>query len=131
MVVITLYLFSYHRIFAITFDEQFAKSVGVKTGVYDAIFAIICSVVIVLGMRLLGSLLITSLVIFPTLTAMRLSNTFKGVVFYSVIVSIIAFLLGLVTSYLLETPTGATVVIVNLLCFIFALLLDKLRRKVL
>ena len=81
-------------------------------------------------MRLLGSLLITSLVIFPTLTAMRLSNTFKGVVFYSVIVSIIAFLLGLVTSYLLETPTGATVVIVNLLCFIFALLLDKLRRKV-
>jgi zinc transport system permease protein len=128
VVVILLYLFAYHRIFAITFDEQFAKSVGIKTEVYDAIFAIICSVVIVLGMRLLGSLLITSLIIFPTLTAMRMNNTFKGVIVLAVIISVIAFMAGLVISYLAETPTGATVVLANLLCFVMASLLEKLRK---
>lgn len=120
VLVIGLYLFAYHRIFAITFDEEFAKSVGVKTGVYDAIFAAICSCTVVLGMRLLGSLLISSLIIFPTLTAMRLAKDFKGVVFASVTVSVIAFLLGLGLSYVLATPTGATVVLVNLAIFIIA-----------
>lgn len=120
VLVISLYLFAYHRIFAITFDEEFAKSVGVKTGVYDAIFAAICSCTVVLGMRLLGSLLISSLIIFPTLTAMRLAKNFKGVVLASVVVSIVAFLLGLGLSYVLATPTGATVVLVNLAIFIIA-----------
>lgn len=128
-VVIGLYLFAYHRIFAITFDEEFAKSVGVKTGVYDAIFAAICSCTVVLGMRLLGSLLISSLIIFPTLTAMRLAKNFKGVVFASVIISVVAFLLGLGLSYALATPTGATVVLVNLAAFILALLFGKTRKN--
>ena len=124
-VVVLLYLFAYHRIFAITFDEEFAKSVGVKTELYDAIFAAICSVVVVLGMRLLGSLLISSLIIFPTLTAMRLGRTFKGIVAISVVVSVLAFLIGLVLSYMLATPTGATVVIVNLVALIAAFLVEK------
>ena len=128
VVVILLYLFAYHRIFAITFDEEFAKSVGVKTGVYDAIFAAICSVVVVLGMRLLGSLLISSLVIFPTLSAMRLCRTFKGIVFTSVIISIIAFVAGLMASYIFATPTGATVVIANLIIFVIAYLIEKIRK---
>ena len=128
VVVILLYLFAYHRIFAITFDEEFAKSVGVKTGVYDAIFAAICSVVVVLGMRLLGSLLISSLVIFPTLSAMRLCRTFKGIVFTSVIISIIAFVAGLMASYTFATPTGATVVIANLIIFVIAYLIEKIRK---
>ena len=128
VVIILLYLFAYHRIFAITFDEEFAKSVGIKTKTYDAIFAAICSIVIVLGMRLLGSLLISSLIIFPTLTAMRLCRTFKGIVFASVVISAIAFVTGLVFSYLLATPTGATVVIANLVAFIWALLIEKIRK---
>ena len=128
VVIILLYLFAYHRIFAITFDEEFAKSVGIKTKAYDAIFAAICSIVIVLGMRLLGSLLISSLIIFPTLTAMRLCRTFKGIVFASVVISAIAFVAGLIFSYLLATPTGATVVIANLVAFILALLIEKIRK---
>jgi len=129
IVVAALYLFAYHRIFAITFDEDFAKSVGVKTEVYDAIFAIICSAVIVLGMRLLGSLLISSLVIFPTLAAMRLCRTFRGVVAASVIVSALAFIVGLVVSYVAATPTGATVVIANLIIFILAVIYEKIAKQ--
>ena len=128
-VVAGLYLLAYHRIFAITFDEDFAKSVGVKTEIYDAIFAIICSVVVVLGMRLLGSLLISSLVIFPTLTAMRLCRTFKGVVAGAAIISAFAFLVGLVASYYMATPTGATVVIANLIVFIFATFFEKISKQ--
>ena len=127
-VIILLYLFAYHRIFAITFDEEFAKSVGIRTNMYDAIFAAICSIVIVLGMRLLGSLLISSLIIFPTLSAMRLSHTFKGIVLLSVIISALAFVAGLVASYIFATPTGATVVIANLIVFIMAFLIEKIRK---
>lgn len=127
-VIILLYLFAYHCIFAITFDEEFAKSVGIRTNMYDAIFAAICSIVIVLGMRLLGSLLISSLIIFPTLSAMRLSHTFKGIVLLSVIISALAFVAGLVASYIFATPTGATVVIANLIVFIMAFLIEKIRK---
>ena len=127
LLIIALYVFAYHRIFAITFDEEFAKSVGIKTGVYDAIFAAICSVVVVLGMRLLGSLLISSLIIFPTLTAMRLRKSFRGIVLTAVCVSALAFVIGLVLSYLLATPTGATVVIVNLVVFVVAALVRAIK----
>lgn len=127
-IIILLYLFAYHRIFAITFDEEFAKSVGIRTNMYDAIFAAICSIVIVLGMRLLGSLLISSLIIFPTLSAMRLSHTFKGIVLLSVVISALAFVAGLVASYVFATPTGATVVIANLIVFIMAFLIEKIRK---
>lgn len=126
LLIIALYVFAYHRIFAITFDEEFAKSVGIKTGVYDAIFAAICSVVVVLGMRLLGALLISSLIIFPTLSAMRLKRSFRGIVWLSALISVIAFIVGLVLSYLLATPTGATVVIVNLIVFVVSVLLQKI-----
>ena len=126
--VVLLYSFAYHRIFAITFDEEFARSVGVRTGLYDAIFSAICSVVIVLGMRLLGSILISSMIIFPTLTAMRLAKTFKGVVATSVVISALAFIVGLVLSYVCAAPTGATVVLVNLVALILAILLEKIRK---
>lgn len=125
--IIALYLFAYHRIFAITFDEEFAKSVGIKTEIYDAIFAAICSVIIVLGMRLLGSLLISSLIIFPTLTAMRLRKSFRGIILTSVIVSAVAFVAGLILSYLFATPTGSTVVIVNLVAYIISVLLHIIK----
>ena len=126
-IILLLYLFAYHRIFAITFDEEFAKSVGIKTQVYDAIFAAICSVIIVLGMRLLGSLLMSSLIIFPTLSAMRIGKTFKSIVILSVTISVIAFLSGLIASYLFATPTGATVVIANLLMLLFLIAVEKIK----
>lgn len=124
--VVLLYIFAHNRIFAITFDEDFAKAIGIKTNVYDAIFAIICSLVIVFGMRLLGALLISSLIIFPTLIAMQFSKSFGHVVTYSVLISVVNFILGLIISYLIASPTGATVVIVNL----FALIITYIMRKV-
>ena len=123
--VVLLYLFAHNRIFAITFDEDFAKAVGVKTGFYDALFAAICSVVVVLGMRLLGALLISSLIIFPTVISMRFAKSFRKVVLFSVIISVVNFMVGLTLSYLISAPTGATVVAVNLLVLIITLLIKK------
>lgn len=113
-VVVILYVLTYHKIFAITFDEQFAKSIGVKTELYNMIFAGLCSVVVVLGMRLVGALLISGLIVFPTLTAMQIVKKFRSVVLLSVVLSVVAFVVGMVLSYLYATPTGATVIIVNL-----------------
>ena len=124
--VVLLYVFSHNRILAVTFDEDFAKAIGVKTGVYDAIFAVICSVVVVLGMRLLGALLISSLVIFPTLIARQFSKSFGRVVVNAVLVSVVNFVLGLSISYLVAAPTGATVVIVNLVVLILVKVFSKI-----
>lgn len=126
--VVLLYIFAHNRIFAITFDEDFAKAIGIKTDIYDAIFAIICSLIIVFGMKLLGALLISSLIIFPTLIAMQFSKSFGRVVIYSVLISIINFVLGLVISYLIASPTGATVVVVNLIVLVVAYIIHKISR---
>ncbi len=123
--VVLLYVFAHNRIFAITFDEDFAKAIGIKTNIYDAIFAIICSLVIVFGMRLLGALLISSLIIFPTLIAMQFSKSFGRVVVYSVLISVVNFVLGLAISYLITSPTGATVVITNLVILVIAYILHR------
>lgn len=118
IVVVLLYIFSYNKIFAITFDEKFAKSIGINTNLYNMIFAILCSIVVVLGMRLMGALLISSLIIFPTLSSMQLFKKFKIVVISSIIISVIAFAVGMFISYFNTTPTGATIVIVNLVIFV-------------
>lgn len=117
-IVTLVYIFAHHRIFAITFDEDFAKAIGIKTRFYDAMFAVICSVVVVLGMRLLGALLISSLIIFPAFIATQFSKSFKKVVLWAAVTSVMNFVIGLVASYLFSTPTGATVVIVNLAALI-------------
>lgn len=116
--VIGIFIGCYNKIFALTFDEDFAKSIGIKTNLYNAIFAVLCSVVVVLGMRLMGSLLISSLIIFPTMLAMQLVKTFKKVIFISVLVSVVCFMIGMWASYSLSTPTGSTIVLVNLAVFI-------------
>lgn len=125
--IITLYIFSYNKIFAITFDEKFAKSIGINTDLYNMLFAILCSIVVVLGMRLMGSLLISSLIIFPTLSSMMLYKNFKSVVISSTIISIISFIVGLISSYILNTPTGSTIVIINLIVFIILKLISKIK----
>ena len=127
IVVILLYVVSYNKIFAITFDERFAKSIGINTNLYNMIFASLCSVVVVLGMRLMGSLLISSLIIFPTLSSMQLFKKFKSVVLSSVIISILAFTIGLFVSYIYAAPTGATIVIINLIMFILFKTISSLR----
>ena len=129
IIVILLYTIAHNRIFAITFDEDFSKAIGINTNLYDAVFAIICSLVVVLGMRLLGALLISSLIIFPTLISMHFAKSFKRVVIYAVIISVINFVIGLTASYLFTLPTGATIVIVNLLVLLSSLGLSSLQQS--
>ena len=126
LLVLTLFTFFYHKIFALTFDENFAKSIGLNTNLYNLIFAALCSITIVLGMRLMGSLLISSLIIFPTLSARQLAKSYKNVVISSALLSILTFTIGLITSYSLATPTGATIVLVNLLALILLTILRQI-----
>lgn len=119
IIVISIFIVCYNKIFALTFDEEFAKSVGVKTDLYNIIFAILCSVVVVLGMRLMGALLISSLIIFPTMSAMQVAKTFKKLTVMSTVISVICFMIGMLVSYNFSTPTGSTIVLVNLLVFLF------------
>lgn len=129
IIIISLYIFSYNKIFAITFDENFAKVVGIKTEIYNIIFAGLCSIVVVLGMRLMGSLLISSLIIFPTLSSMQIVKKFKSVVLVSTGISIISFIIGLILSYYLEAPTGATIVIANLVVYILFKIISFIRKN--
>lgn len=118
VVVLTLFIVFYHKIFAITFDETFARASGVKAGVYNMLLAFLTAITIVLGMRIMGALLISSLIIFPALTSMRLCKAFKTVTICSGLVSMLSFLLGVVGSYMYATPAGASVVIVNIAVFL-------------
>jgi zinc transport system permease protein len=117
-VVLVLFVFFYNKIFAVTFDENFAKATGVKTGLYNMIIAFLTAITIVLGMRMMGALLISSLVIFPALTSMRVFKKFRSVTVCSAFVSVICFFIGVVISYVYATPTGASVVIVNIIAFL-------------
>jgi zinc transport system permease protein len=131
--VLALFVLFYHKLFAITFDETFAKTAGVKTGLYNMLIAFLTALVIVLGMRMMGAMLISALIIFPALTSMRLFKNFKSVSICSVCVSIFCFFTGLVISYLYVIPTGASVVLVNICGFIIFWLINtiKYRRKLL
>ena len=125
ILVIAAYILFYNKIFAVTFDETFADATGVPSKRYNLLIAIIIAVIIVLGMNLVGSLLISALIVFPALAAMRLSGTFKGVVILSVIFSVICALLGMLVSILYSTPVGATIVGMDLLWFVIAVIIGK------
>ena len=130
IVVIAIYIFFYNKIFAITFDETFAKASGVPAGRYNFLIAVVIAVIIVLGMNLVGSLLISALIVFPALSAMRLSGTFKGVVIMSVIFSVVCSLGGMIISILYSTPVGATIVAMDLLCFIICVIVGRMVVKI-
>ena len=115
--VLTLYVIFYHKIFAITFDENFARATGVKAGWYNMLIALLTAITIVLGMRLMGTLLISSLVIFPALTSMRILKSFRSVVICSAVLSVLCFLIGIFFSYIWSTPTGASIVCVKIAAF--------------
>lgn len=116
--VLTLFILFYNRIFAVTFDETFARATGIKAGLYNMLIAFLTAITIVLGMRMMGALLISSLIIFPALTSMRLCKKFRTVTICSAVVSVGCFLIGAAGSYIYSAPTGASVVVVNIAAFL-------------
>ena len=126
--VLVLFVFFYHKIFAITFDENFSRATGLKVSRYNTLLAILTALTIVLGMRMMGAMLISSLIIFPALTAMRLLRSFRGVVLCAAVTSVVCFCAGLTISFVYSTPVGATVVAANLAVFLAACALRLLRR---
>lgn len=118
VVVLTLFILFYPRIFAVTFDETFSRATGTKTDIYNTLLAVLTAVTVVLGMRMMGALLISSLIIFPALSAMRVCKSFRKVIVCSAVVSVLCFVLGVIASYFLETPTGASVVVADLAAFV-------------
>ena len=126
--VLMLFILFYHKLFAITFDENFSRATGLKVSRYNTLLAIMTALTIVLGMRMMGAMLISSLVIFPALTAMRLFRSFRGVVVCAAVTSVLCFCAGLTISFAFSTPVGATVVAANLTLFLLSCLFRLLRR---
>ena len=126
--VIVVFLLFYHRIFAVTFDETYARATGLKAGLYNSVLALLTALTIVLGMRMMGALLISALIIFPALSSMWLCKRFSAVTVVAAIVSLGCFFVGLLVSFVYETPTGASIVIVNLTVFTVFYLIYKIKQ---
>ncbi len=129
VIVITSFVIFYNKIFAVTFDENFSKATGVNADFYNLCIAVIIAVIIVLAMNLVGSLLISALVIFPALSAMRLFKSFRGVIICSAVISVICALAGMIISILAGTPVGSTIVAVDVAGFALCSLGGRLLRK--
>lgn len=129
--VIILFVFFYNKIFAVTFDEDFSSATGINAKTYNMVIAILTAITVTLGMRMMGTLLISSLIAFPSLSAMRLCKRFITTIITSVVISIISFMMGLILSYMYSIPTGACIVIVDLVFFVIFLAIDKLKVHIL
>lgn len=125
--VLVLFVAFYHKIFAVTFDESFARATGMNTSVYNLLIAVLTAVTIVVGMRIMGTMLISSLIIFPALSSMRVFSRFRAVVISSAIVSVTCFAAGIMLSCLFSLPAGAGIVAVNLVAFLIFSLIGALR----
>lgn len=128
--VIVVYIVFYNKIFAVTFDESFSKATGLKTGVYNTVIALLTALTIVIGMRIMGTLLISALIIFPALSSMRVCKKFKSVIICSGVLSLLCFFVGMCASYSLDTPTGASVVIANAIVFVVFWLFEVIYARV-
>lgn len=126
IVVVMFYCLFYNRIFAVTFDEDFTKATGKNAKLYNLMIAVITAIIIVLAMNLVGSLLISALIIFPALSAMRVVHSFRGVVIYAAILSVICAFIGMLVSILFSTPVGSTIVAIDLLIFIINCIAGKI-----
>lgn len=126
---IVAYVLLYNRIFAVTFDETFAKATGTKVEIYNLIIAVIIAVIIVLAMNLVGSLLISALIIFPALSAMRVFKSFKSVVICSSVVSVVCAVTGILVSVVNGTPVGSTIVAADIVVFFVFLLIGKIVKR--
>ena len=118
VIVITVFIVFYNRIFAVTFDENFARATGVHANFYNLLIAVIIAVIVVLGMNLVGSLLISAFIIFPALTSMRLVQNFRGVIIFSAIISVVCAIIGLLVAIMGGTPVGATIVVTDIAAFL-------------
>jgi len=127
--VIALFVLTYNKIFAVTFDEDFAKASGVRVSMYNLFIAVITAIIIVLAMNLVGSLLISALLIFPALSAMRIVRSFKATVICSAIISTLCAVIGIIASILLSTPVGPTVVATDILAFIICFVAGKIFKR--
>lgn len=125
LVIIALFVIFYNRIFALTFDENFAKAVGTNVVLYNFMLALMISVIIVLAMNLVGSLLISALIIFPPLSAMRIKKSFLSVTISSSIISVISTVFGILLSILASTPVGSTIVVIDILAFFISIFLGR------
>ena len=129
MAVLFIYIFFYHKIFSVTFDESFSLATGTNANAYNMVIALLTALTVVLGMQIMGTLLISSLIIFPGLTAMRVFKSYKNVVICAAVQSVVCVTVGLILSFYLETASGATIVCINLICFIvFSIIGAFLRR---
>ena len=126
IVVIVLFILYYNKIFCVTFDETFAKATGIKADRYNLLIAVITAVIIVLAMNLVGSLLISALVIFPALSAMRIFKTFLSVTVCSVILSVLCAVTGMLLSILAGTPVGSTIVAMDIVAFLVCCMIGKM-----
>lgn len=127
IVVILVFLIFYNKLFSVTFDESFARATGINADLYNLLIAIIISAVIVVAMNLVGSLLISALVVFPALSAMRILKNFKGVIILSSIISVSCALIGIIVSILYGTPVGSTIVLFDILAFVFACMFSMVK----
>lgn len=127
LIVIVAFIFFYHKIFSVTFDENFARATGTNAGAYNLIIAVIIAVIIVIAMNLVGSLLISALVIFPALSAMRVFKSFRSVTVCAAALSVCCASLGIVISILANTPVGATIVMADIVFFVFFTLIGGFR----
>ncbi len=118
-IILIMYICSYNKIFTVTFDEKFAKSIGINPEFYNIMIAILSAFTIVSGMKMMGSMLISALIIFPALTSMRIFSTYNKVVISSLIIAFITFCIGMIMSIFLNLPTGATIVTINIFVFLF------------
>ncbi len=115
IILIIVYMIFYNRLFSITYDEKYAKTCGINVTFYQFLISLATALVVVLGMRLMGTLLISSLIVFPAIIARKLTNSFKGMVILSAILSVICFIVGIMLSFVLNFPTGASIVAVYIL----------------
>lgn len=130
VLVVIIFVLFYNKIFAVTFDEDFAKASGLKVDIYNLLIAVVIAVIIVLAMNLVGSLLISALIIFPSLSAMRICRSFRSVTILSAVLSVICALSGLLISILSGTPVGSTIVAVDVLAFALCLLIGSVRGRI-
>ena len=127
LAVVAIFVLFYNKIFAVTFDEDFARAAGTRVEAYNLLIAIVIAVIIVLAMNLVGSLLISALIIFPAMSAMRLFKSFKSVTICSAVLSVLCALVGILISIVAGTPVGSTIVAVDLFAFVLCLLTEKIQ----
>lgn len=125
-IIISLYIILFNRIFLVTFDEAFATASGIHSSAYNALISILTALTIVIGMRLMGAMMISSLLVFPALSSMRIFKSFLKVIIFSAILSVLCFIIGITASFAWSTPAGASIVTANLIAFLICLLLGKI-----